>query len=125
MIPGLGSRAINLERLCDFVMQVDTVAICAELCEANDTSCRLVYCPSGVGPDREWQRLPCRSLPGVLGVCITHIKTQLNSGEFSFMGRRLFLKTVNEKDMVQFKIEAARVFAEELIGVSRFRKVNY
>ena len=48
---------------------------------------------------------------------------KLNSGEFYFMGRKLFLKTVNEKDTVPFKIEAVRVFVEELIGVNRFREV--
>ena len=50
---------------------------------------------------------------------------KLNSGEFYFIGRKLFLKTVNEKDTVQFKIEAICVFVEELIGVRRFHEVNY
>ena len=50
---------------------------------------------------------------------------KLNSGEFYFMGRKPFLETANEKDMVQLKIVVVRVFVEELIGVSRFRKVNY
>ena len=59
---------VILEHLYDFVMQVDTVVISTELFQLNDTSCRLFYSPSGVGPDREWQRLPCRSLPGAPGV---------------------------------------------------------
>lgn len=50
---------------------------------------------------------------------------KLNSGEFYFMGRKPFLETANEKDMVQLKIVVVRVFVEELIGVSRFREVSY
>ena len=47
----------------------------------------------------------------------------LSSGEFYFMGRKLYLKAVQDKDTVQFKIEAVRAFVEDLIGVNRFREV--
>ena len=45
----------------------------------------------------------------------------LNMGEFYFMGRKLIIKCVRPDDPLSYKIEALRLFIEDLIGTDKFR----
>ena len=47
----------------------------------------------------------------------------LSQGDFFFMGRKLILNNVKAQDPLGFKIEAVRVFLEELLGVEKFKEI--
>jgi NIMA (never in mitosis gene a)-related kinase len=50
---------------------------------------------------------------------------QLNSGEFYFMGRKLCLRKVRPDDSLAYKLEALRVFMEELLSLDRIIEIYH
>ena len=47
----------------------------------------------------------------------------LSQGDFYFMGRKLILNTVKANDPLGFKVEAVRVFLEDLLGLEKFKEI--